>query len=120
LEGVVRAANPAMVFDQEGCSLGHGLTRYSKTSEGSLVDIARSEAVEADLDRIIERRSSRELDPDEREELWKASVRAYTARRREELRAAWCEHHQGQAARLRTTLEALIARHEAEADRLAP
>jgi hypothetical protein len=33
----------------------------------------------------------------------------------EEMRAAWCEHHQGQAARLRTTLETLIARHEEQA-----
>jgi hypothetical protein len=54
---------------------------------------------------------------DEREELWKASVRAYTARRREQMRAAWCEHHQGQAARLRTALEALIADHEEQAER---
>lgn len=81
------------------------------------VDIARSEAVEAELNRLIERRSSREPDPDEQEEIWKASVRRYNARRREEMRAAWCEHHQGQAARLRTTLEALIANHEEQAER---
>src|SRR5215211_4948569 len=36
LEGVVRAATPAMVFGQGGCSFGHVLTRYSKTSEGSM------------------------------------------------------------------------------------
>jgi len=29
--------------------------------------------------------------------------------------SAWCEHHQGQAERLRATLEALIARHEERA-----
>jgi hypothetical protein len=81
------------------------------------VDIARSEAVEAELNRLIERRSSREPDPDEQEEIWKASVRRYNARRREEMRAAWCEHHQGQAARLRMTLEALIANHEEQAER---
>lgn len=81
------------------------------------MDIARSEAVEAELNRLIERRSSREPDPDEQEEIWKASVRRYNARRREEMRAAWCEHHQGQAARLRTTLEALIANHEEQAER---
>jgi hypothetical protein len=73
--------------------------------------------VEADLNRLIERRSSREMDPDEREELWKESVRAYTARKREEMRAAWCEYHQGQAARLRATLGALIAGHEEQAER---
>jgi hypothetical protein len=82
------------------------------------VDVARPGAVEADLDRLIERRSSRELDPDEREELWKQSVRAYTARRREELRAAWTSYHEGQAARHRATLQALIEDHEAAAAQL--
>jgi hypothetical protein len=67
---------------------------------------------------MIERRSREgEVDPDANEELWKESVRAYTARREEELRAAWCQHHQEQAARLRAVLEGLISRHEAEAER---
>jgi hypothetical protein len=83
-----------------------------------LVDLARSETVEAELNRLIEKRSSREMDPDEREELWQESVRDYTARRREEMRAAWCEYHQDQAARHRATLESLIARHKAAAARL--
>jgi hypothetical protein len=51
------------------------------------VDIARSEAVEVELDRLIERRS-RKKDPDEESELWQANVRWYNARRREEMRAA--------------------------------
>jgi hypothetical protein len=84
------------------------------------MDIAHSETVEADLNRLIEKRSLREPDPDEREELWKESVRRYNARRREEMRVAWCEYHQGQVARHRAVLEALIARHETEAERLAP
>jgi hypothetical protein len=73
-------------------------------------------------DRLVSKRASRDRspDPDEQEELWKASVRAYTARRREEMRAAWHEYHQGQAARHRAVLESLIARHEAQAARLAP
>jgi hypothetical protein len=79
------------------------------------VDIARGELLEAELDRLIEKRSRREPDPDEREELWKASVRAYNARIEAENRAAWCEYHQGQARRLRENLEALIAEHEAKA-----
>jgi hypothetical protein len=80
---------------------------------------APGEAVEGELDRLIERRSRQkgDVDPDESEELWQASVRAYTARRREEMRAAWCEHHQEQAARLRAVLEALIADHEEQAER---
>jgi hypothetical protein len=47
------------------------------------VDLAHSETVEAELNRLIERHSSREMDPDEREELRKESVRVYTARKRE-------------------------------------
>jgi len=80
------------------------------------MDVAHGEKVEKELDAMIERRS-RQKDPDEQEELWKASVRRYNARRHEEMRAAWCEHHQGQAARLRATLEDLIARHEEQAER---
>jgi hypothetical protein len=81
------------------------------------VDLAHCETVEAELNRLIEKRSSGEMEPDEREELWQESVRAYTARRREEMRAAWCAHHQGQAARLRAALGELIARHEEQAER---
>ena len=75
------------------------------------------DTVDAELDRLMSKRASqdRRPDPDEREELWQKSVRGYTARRHEEMRAAWCEHHQDQAARLRATLEALIARHEEQA-----
>ena len=48
------------------------------------------------------------------------SVAAYNARRREENRLAWCEYHRDQAERHRAVLASLIARHEAEAQRLAP
>jgi hypothetical protein len=65
-------------------------------------------------------RRSRKKDPDEEHEFWKESVRRYTTRRREEMRAAWWEYHQGQAARHRAVLEALIASHESAAERLAP
>ena len=82
------------------------------------MDIARGELVEKELDAMIERRSRKgDVDPDEQEEIWKESVRRYSARRREELRAAWCEHHQEQAVRLRSALEDLIARHEEQAER---
>jgi hypothetical protein len=83
-----------------------------------VMDVGHGEMVEKQLDVLIQRRARKgDVDPDEREELWKASVRRYHARREEELRAAWCEHHQGQAARLRTALEALIADHEEQAER---
>ncbi len=81
------------------------------------MDVAHGEMVEAELTRLIEKRAAVE-DPEAKEELWQRSVRAYTARRREEMRAAWCEHHQGQAARHRAVLESLIARHEEEAAKL--
>jgi type II secretory ATPase GspE/PulE/Tfp pilus assembly ATPase PilB-like protein len=73
------------------------------------VSVDASEA----LDRLISERASQDgrPDPDEREELWQRSVRSYNARRSEEMRAAWCEYHEGQAARSRTGLKALIASH---------
>ena len=46
------------------------------------------------------------------------SVRRYRARWQQENRAAWREYHQGQAARHRAVLEALIATHEARAAKL--
>ena len=81
------------------------------------MDVTHGEMVEAKLNRLIEKRSSRETDPDERDELWKASVAAYDARRREENRLAWCEYHRGQAERHRVILETLIADHEAQAEK---
>jgi len=81
------------------------------------MDVARRDTVEVELKRLMEKRSSRETDPDERDELWKASVAAYNARRREENRMAWCEYHRDQAKRHRAILEALIAEHRAQAER---
>jgi hypothetical protein len=95
----------------EDIPIGMGLQRNlgSPTAPG--------EAVEAELNRLIQRRS-RQKDPDEESEVWRESVRAYTARRREELRAAWASYHEGQAERHRRTLEDLIAHHEAQAAKL--
>jgi hypothetical protein len=86
------------------------------------VDLASADAVDAELDRLISKRASqdRRPDPDEQEELWKKSVRAYTASKREEMRAAWFEHHQGQAVRLRAVLEELIADHKEQAEKYLP
>jgi hypothetical protein len=82
------------------------------------MDVARRDTVDAERNRLIEKRSSRETDPDERDELWKASVAAYNARRREENRQAWASFHEGQAERHRRTLEDLITHHEMQAARL--
>jgi hypothetical protein len=109
LEGVVRAANPGTVFGWGGCSFGRSLTGDSKANEGGLVDVARADSVDAELDRLIAKRAlqDRRPDRDELEPYYMESVRRYNAGRCEEMRVAWCEHHQGQAARLRTVLEEL-------------
>lgn len=76
--------------------------------------------VDQELDRLISRRASqdRRPDPDEQEELWKASVRAHNARREAENAAAWLRYHRDQAERHRHALESLIAFHEQQATRL--
>jgi hypothetical protein len=60
------------------------------------LDVATSrtlEAAEEELNRFIERRARKgEQDPDERDELWKESVRAYHERRRRQNVAAWFAH----------------------------
>jgi hypothetical protein len=81
--------------------------------------VARGEMVEAELDRMIERRSLKgETDPDEQEDLWVESLRRYQEREMREIRAEWYGWHCDQADRHRRTLEALIAHHEGEAQKL--
>jgi hypothetical protein len=82
-----------------------------KANERSVMDIARGELVERELDTMIERRS-RQNDPDEQSELWRESVERYNVLLASRRRAEWCEFHKGQAARLRSILEAAVARHE--------
>jgi hypothetical protein len=85
------------------------------------VDITRGEMVEKELNAMIERRSRKgEVDTDEFDPGYMESVRRYNARRREEMRAEWCEHHRGQAVRLRAVLEELIADHEEQAEKYPP
>ena len=79
---------------------GHGIGR----------DIGRSEDVEGDLDRLIERRHDQRVTVEgERpaEEAWQESERRQEARRREENWASWCEYHQEQAERRRA-----VERHQ--------
>ena len=65
------------------------------------MDVA--DTVGAELDRLISKRASQDRwpDPHEQEEAWKASVRAYTARRQEEDRLAWCDYFSRPAGSLR-------------------
>jgi hypothetical protein len=57
--------------------------------------VEQGERVEAELDRIIERRDDerRKTEGECRaEDLWRESVRRYNARQSEDLRTAWREH----------------------------
>ena len=85
------------------------------------VDINRSECVEHELNRLIERRHDQRAAEEKHkpsEELWQESVERYNAERDRQLRTEWTEYHQGQAERHRAVLKALIATHEAQAAKL--
>ena len=83
------------------------------------MDVSRGESVEHELNRLIEKRHDQRTSAEGHrlsEDLWQASVERYNCERERQLRAAWCcEYHQGQAARHRGVLEALIADHEEKA-----
>jgi hypothetical protein len=65
-----------------------------------------AEMVEKQLDAMIVRRARKgDVDPDEQEEIWKASVRRYNARRREENRLAWQSYFCRLAGSLRARAE---------------
>jgi hypothetical protein len=49
-----------------------------------------SEVVDAELDRMIEKRARREHNPEEM--AWKSSVKRYNARQRKEIAALWFAH----------------------------
>ena len=77
------------------------------------------EAAEAQINAFIERRAQKgETDPDEREDLWVASVARFNEARTRQIRAQWYGWHCDQAERHRRTLAALIAHHEGEAEKL--
>jgi hypothetical protein len=80
-----------------------------------MVDISRSEHVETDLDRLIERRDTeRRKTEGERleEELWQESVGRYNALRREENRIAWCAYYRNFAGALYARAEEYNGRAE--------
>jgi hypothetical protein len=85
------------------------------------VDISRSEWVEHELNRLIERRHDRRTAQERHkpsEELWQESVERYKAERDRQLKTEWAEYHPGQAARHRAVLKGLIAHHEEQAAKL--
>ena len=70
------------------------------------MNVARIEAADVDLVRMIEQRSRKgEVDPDELEPFYMESVRRYNARRREQNRLAWCGYFERLAACLRARAE---------------
>ena len=73
------------------------------------------DTVDTELDRLIERRSRREPGPDEREELWKTSVRAFNERRQEEIRTEW----HGYFCRLAGALRARAQEYDRRAAKLS-
>ena len=85
------------------------------------MDVSRSECVEHELNRLIERRHDQRT-PEEghkpSEELWQESVERYNAERDRQLRTEWAEYHQGQAERQKVVLKGLIAHHEEQAAKL--
>jgi hypothetical protein len=111
-----------LVRDELGANpLCHEVARKAQARGAISRDIARAEnTVDAELERLISKRASQEMrpDPDEQEERWKASVRAYNARTREAHRISWHEYHRDQAERLRRAVAPLIAFHEGRAAEL--
>ncbi len=81
-----------------------------------LDEVTRGEAIEKELDAMIERRALKASGEQRTiEELWRESCRAAGARECRETRARWYAWHMDQADRLRRTMTLLISRHEAKA-----
>jgi broad specificity phosphatase PhoE len=94
--------------------LGASLDRDLTTAPGRRAD--------KEIENFISRRDQqrRKEEGERQEEAWKESVRRYEAARDAHLRQEWCEYHTAQAVRHRTTLEALVAHHEAETEKYLP
>lgn len=58
------------------------------------MDVAHGEMAEKQLDAMIQRRARKgDVDPDDRDELWQASVKAYNDKRRQRARLEWHLYH---------------------------
>ncbi len=75
---------------------------------------AKVEAIESEIDRIIERRARERKDANHIEELWNSSARLHNERRRRENGAAWYDYHMT----LSYIHRQLSEEHEAEALKL--
>jgi uncharacterized protein (DUF1501 family) len=84
-------------------------------------DIATEDKADAQIDAFISKRDAKRREKEgarAAEELWEASSRVHDARRAAAMRAERWEYHRAQAERHRRNLGALVAHHEAEAERL--
>ncbi len=87
------------------------------------VDVSRSEGVEHELNRLIERRHDQRTSTEGHrpsEEMYEESIRRYREQMHAAARTEWHLHHTGQAERLRRTLEGLVAYHEEQAEKYLP
>jgi hypothetical protein len=75
------------------------------------LDTEAVERVEAELDRLVERRAVEARDAERVEDLWKESTRRARDKRRRENAAAWYGHHE----HMRELHSSLSAEHEARA-----
>ncbi len=85
------------------------------------MDISRSEQVETDLDRLIEKRHDQRMTEEGHrpsEELWEASVRLYNARLNRERREEWIAFYLAQAAAAEHNGQIIAAENRAKAHRL--
>ena len=85
------------------------------------MDVACTDAVDAELDRLITRRHDARVSSEgerQAEEMWKESVKRYEEKGLRVARLEWHAFHSGQAERHRATLQALIEHLESEAARL--
>lgn len=83
-------------------------------------DVAKAEAIESEIDRIIERRARERNDANRVEELWRESVRKVNGQRREENRVLWHDYHMDQAERIERLASEIAAGHRAKAEELMP
>ena len=87
------------------------------------VDVSRSEGVEHELNRLIERRHDQRTSTEGHrpsEEMYEESIRRYQEQMHAAARTEWHLHHASQAERLRRTLESLVAYHEEQAEKYLP
>lgn len=78
----------------------------------------KTEALEAEIDRLIERRARERDDANHIEELWRESARKVNGQRRRENAALWYGYHMDQAERIERVASQIAATHRERAEEL--